>query len=83
MASYKHRNVLLDTLNGKKVPTESTPEEVLSLTGFEVPFHPFLTFSDEELPPEGATYTKPLQITIECKGDKVPMVLIDSGSPLN
>jgi len=83
MASHKHRNVLLDALNGKKVPIESTPQEVLSFMGFEFLSHPFLTFSNEELPLEGATHTKPLQITIECMGAKVPMVLIDSGSPLN
>ncbi|KAL0008838.1 hypothetical protein SO802_010340 [Lithocarpus litseifolius] len=45
--------------------------------------HPFLAFSNENLPPEGATHTRPLQITIECIGAKVPMILIDNGSTLN
>ena len=45
--------------------------------------HPFLTFSNKELTPKGATRTKPLQITIKCMGAKVPMVLIDNGSTLN
>ena len=45
--------------------------------------HPLLAFSDEDLPPEGATYTRPLQITIECLGAKVLLVLIDNGSALN
>ena len=45
--------------------------------------HPFLAFSDEDLPLERATHTRPLQITIECMGAKVPMVLIDNGSTLN
>ena len=45
--------------------------------------HPLLAFSDEDLPPEGATHTRPLQITIECMGAKVSMVLIDNGSALN
>ena len=62
---------------------ETTPQEVLSLMGVEAPFHPLLPFFDEDLPPEGATHTIPLQITIECMGAKVPMVLIDNGFALN
>jgi len=81
MASYKHRSALLDV--GKEVPIETTPQEVLSLMGVEAPSHPSLTFFDEELPLEGAAYARPLQITIECMGAKVPIVLIDNGSVLN
>jgi len=51
--------------------------------GVEGSLHPPLTFSDEDLPPEGVTHTRPLQITIECVGAKVLMVLIDNGSALN
>ena len=58
-------------------------QEVLSLMGVKGSSHPLLVFSDEDLPPEGATHTKPLQITIECMGAKVPMVLIDNGFALN
>ena len=57
MASQKHYKALLNALNGKEVPIETTPQ--------------------------GATYTRPLQITIECMSAKVPMVLIDNGSALN
>ena len=52
MASHKHRNTLLQALNGKKVPIETTPQDVQSLMRVEAPSHPFLTFSNEELPPE-------------------------------
>ena len=51
--------------------------------GVESSSHPLLAFSDEDLPPEGATHTRPLQITIECMGTKVLVVLIDNGSALN
>ena len=51
--------------------------------GVEAPSHLLLTFFDEELPLEGATHTRPLQITIDYIGAKVPMVLIDNGSALN
>ena len=83
MASHKHRSALLDALNGKEVPIETTPQEVLSLMRVEAPSHPLLAFSNEELPPEGATHTRPLQITIKCIGTKVSLVLIDNGSALN
>ena len=80
MASQKHRKALLDTLNGKEVPIETTPQEVLSLMGVEGSSHPFLVFSDEDLSLKGATHTRPLQITIECIRAKVLMVFIDNGS---
>ena len=83
MASHKHRNALLDALNEKEVPIETMPQEVQSLMEVEAPFHPFLAFSDEELPLERATHTRPLQITIECMSAKVPVVLINNGSTLN
>ena len=77
------RSALLDALNGKEIPIETTPQEVLSLIGVEVPSHLLLTFSDEDLPLEGATHTRPLQTTIECMGAKVLVVLIDNGFALN
>ena len=83
MASHKHHSAFLDALSGKEVPIETTPQEVLSLMGVEAPSHPLLAFFDKELPPKGATHTRPLQITIECMGAKVPMVLIDNESTLN
>ena len=83
MASQKHHKALLDALNGKEVPIESTPQEVLSLMGVEGSLHPLLAFFDEDLPPKGATHTRPLQITIECMGAKFLMALIDNGSALN
>ena len=73
----------MDALNRKEVPRETTPQEVLSLMGAKVNLHPFFAFSDEDLPPEGDTHTRPLQITVECMSAKVPMVLIDNGSALN
>ena len=60
MASHKQRSALLDSLNGKEVLVETTPQEVLSLMRVEAPSHPLLAFSDEELPPEGATHIRPL-----------------------
>ena len=83
MASQKHCKAILDALNEKEVPIETTPQEVLSLMGVYGSSHPLLAFSNENLSPKGVTYTRPLQITIECMGAKVPMVLINNGSALN
>ena len=83
IAFQKHSKALLDALNGKEVPIETTPQEVLSLMGVEGPSSPILAFFDEDLPLEGATHTRPLQIIINCMGAKFPMVLIDNGSTLN
>ena len=83
MAFYKHRSALLEASNGKDVPIETTPQEVLSLMGVEAPSHLLLAFFVEDLPFEGATHTRPLQMTIECMGAKVPVVLIDNKFALN
>ncbi|KAL0004976.1 hypothetical protein SO802_012537 [Lithocarpus litseifolius] len=83
MAAHKHRNAVLEALTGKEVSLETTPQEVLSIMGVEAVSCPSLPFSDEEIPPEVATHTRFLQITIECISAKVPMVLIDNGSALN
>ena len=77
MAFQKHRKALLDILNGKEVPIETTPQEVLSLVGVEGSSHPLLAFSDEDLPLEGASHIRLLQITIECMGAKVSMVCFE------
>ena len=50
--------------------------------GVEGSSHPLLAFSNEDLPPKRATHTRPLQITIECMGAKVLVVLVDNGSAL-
>ena len=50
--------------------------------GVEGSSHPLLAFSNEDLPPKRATHTRPLQITIECMGAKVLVVLIDNGFAL-
>ena len=51
--------------------------------GVECASHPLLSFSNKDSPPEWATHTRLLPITIECMGAKVPIVLIDNGSVLN
>ena len=52
MAFQKHRKALLDVLNGKEVPIETTPQEVLSLVGVEGSSHPLLAFLMKISPPK-------------------------------
>ena len=42
MAFQKHRKALLDALNRKEIPIETTLQEVLSLMGVEGSLHPLL-----------------------------------------
>ena len=42
-----------------------------------------ITFTDEEIPPEGWDSTKALHITIKCKNHIMPRALLDNGSLLN
>ncbi|KAI3858871.1 hypothetical protein MKX03_006940, partial [Papaver bracteatum] len=42
-----------------------------------------LSFSDEDLLPEGKDHNRALQITVGCQGYHVPRVLIDNGSAIN
>jgi hypothetical protein len=42
-----------------------------------------VTFTEKDLPPEGAGHNKPLHITLKCMGKWVPVVLLDNGSALN
>ena len=57
MASHKHHSALLYASNGKELPIETTPQEMLSLIGVKAPSHPLFAFSDDELPPKEATQT--------------------------
>ena len=43
----------------------------------------FISFSDDEIPPNGRGSVKALHITTNCKGYILPNVLIDNGSALN
>ena len=82
MASHKHRSAFLDALNGKEVPIEITPQEVLSFMGVEAHLIIFLLFLMRSFLLNG-----PLTLDL-CKlplNAWVPrfMVLINNGSALN
>ncbi|XP_077215948.1 uncharacterized protein LOC143850601 [Tasmannia lanceolata] len=82
MASPKHRQVVLRELNSSQVSVEITPDELVSLVAATRASRD-LSFTDEDLPPEGRDHVRPLRITIICNKKRVPEVLIDNGSALN
>lgn len=42
-----------------------------------------MTFSNQELPPEGSGHNKPLYISLECWKKRVPVIPVDTGSAIN
>uniref|UniRef100_A0A2N9FL38 Uncharacterized protein n=1 Tax=Fagus sylvatica TaxID=28930 RepID=A0A2N9FL38_FAGSY len=82
LASESHRKALLKVLNEAYVPEDITgPSFENMVTSILVTNQ--LTFSDDELPPEGRGHTKALYISVKTNDRIVSRVLIDNGSALN
>ena len=82
LASESHRRALLKVLNEAYVPEDITrPSFENMVTSILVTNQ--LTFSDDELPPEGRGHTKALYISVKTNDRVVSKVLIDNGSTLN
>ena len=71
MASQKPRDAVLGALAEKEIPMIISPEEVLSIMGVENKWA-VITFTDKDLPPDGARHNWALYITVECMNAKVP-----------
>ncbi|XP_077247313.1 uncharacterized protein LOC143887087 isoform X2 [Tasmannia lanceolata] len=82
MSSPKHRQVILRELNTAQVSVDITPGELVGLVSMARSAMT-VSFSDEDLTPEGKNHTKSLRITVVCNKKKVPEVLVDNGSALN
>ncbi|XP_077249470.1 uncharacterized protein LOC143888976 [Tasmannia lanceolata] len=82
LALPMHRQVELRELNASQVSVEITPDELVSLVAVTRASRD-LSFTDEDLPPEGRDHVRPLRITIICNKKRVLEVLIDNGSALN
>ena len=80
-SSSTHRDALIRTLSHIGVDTTTTPEGLIHfLTADRATC---ITFSDNDLPPEGLSHVRPLFIDVACSGRRVPSVLLDNGSALN
>ncbi|XP_077230979.1 uncharacterized protein LOC143864044 [Tasmannia lanceolata] len=82
MSSPKHRQVILRELNAAQVSVDITPDELVGLVSM-ARVAKTVSFSDEDLTPEGKNHTKSLRITVLCNKKKVPEVFVDNGSALN
>jgi len=82
MNSESHRKALLKILNEGHVVHDLLVEKFEGIVG-NITVNNYLTFSDEELPIEGAGHNKALHISVKCMNHILAMVLIDNGSALN
>ncbi|KAK5792531.1 hypothetical protein PVK06_033646 [Gossypium arboreum] len=80
--SEPHRNDLLKVLNQAYVANNVSVEK-LDRWMNNLNTDNFISFSDDEIPPNGRGSMKALHITTRCKGYIIPNVLIDNGSTLN
>lgn len=67
MASESHRSALLKVLHSAHVPTDISLEKFQHLVG-QVTAANTITFTDDELPPEGIGHNQALHIQTMCKG---------------
>ena len=82
MASYKHRQNLVDLLNQIQVPTTTTSQDLNAMIG-SINKELTISYSDKDLTKKGKHYNNSLYITIDSIGKRISMVLIDDGIALN
>src|ERR1044072_6293226 len=80
--SDSHRNALLKVLNEAHVTQDITVDKFEGIVN-NITANNFLTFSDDDLPPEGVRHNKALHISIKCNGYVMAKVLVDNGSSVN
>nr|XP_016443491.1 PREDICTED: uncharacterized protein LOC107768855 [Nicotiana tabacum] len=80
--SEEHRRVLIKTLNEAYVSEKTTVNQLEKMAErlFEVNR---ITFSDDDLPKEGASYNRALHLMVKCEGHYVKGVMIDGGSSVD
>ena len=82
MALYKHHQNLVDLLNQIQVPTTTTSQDLNAIIEF-ITRELTISYSNIYLTEKGKYHNDPLHITVDAKGKRIPMVLIDDGSALN
>ena len=82
MASYKHCQNLLDLLNQIQVPTTTNFQDLNAMIG-SISKEFTISYSNKDLTKKGKHHNKSLHISLDVKGKRIPMILIDDGSALN
>ena len=82
MASYKHRQNLLDLLNQIQVPITTASQDLNTMIR-SINRELTISYSNKDLTKKGKHHNDPLYIIVDSMGKTIPMVLIDDGSALN
>ena len=77
-----HRKAMLKVLKQAYVPHNSSTDKIDRLVG-NIMMDNYISFNDDEIPPNGCGSIKALHITIKVNDCTLPKVLIDNGSSLN
>ena len=80
--SEPHREAMLEVLKQAYVPHNAPIDKIDHLVG-NIMMDNYISFSDDEIPPNGRGSTKALHITTKVKDCTLLKVLIDNGSSLN
>ena len=80
--SEHHREAMLKMLKQAYVPYNASTDKIDCLVG-NIMMDNCISFSDDEIPPNGHKSTKALHITTKVKDCTLPKFLIDNGSSLN
>nr|XP_016499102.1 PREDICTED: uncharacterized protein LOC107817750 [Nicotiana tabacum] len=79
MNSTEHQKVLIKTLNEAYVPIETTIEQLERMAEKFFMINQ-ISFSKNDLPPEGSAHNKALHLTVKYEGYYVKRVMLDGGS---
>nr|XP_016465488.1 PREDICTED: uncharacterized protein LOC107788321 [Nicotiana tabacum] len=79
MNSTEHQKVLIKTLSEAYVPIETTVEQLERMAERFFMINQ-ISFSKNDLPPEGTAHNKALHLTVKCEGYYVKRVMLDGGS---
>ncbi|XP_070022837.1 uncharacterized protein [Nicotiana sylvestris] len=79
MRSAEHQKILLKTLNEAYVPVETSVEQLERMTKRFFAVNQ-VSFSKNDLPPEGAAHNKALHLTVKSEDYYVKRVMLDGGS---
>ena len=82
MSSQSHRQALIKALDDIYVPAGTSRDNVAAMIHQVIRGHR-INFCDDELPIEGRSHNKALNITVVCREKVVNRVLVDEGSGLN
>ena len=77
-----HKEAMLKVLKQAYVPHNASTDKINPLVG-NIMMDNYISFSDDEIPPNGHGSTKALHIITKVKDCTLPKVLIDNGSSLN